>query len=361
VTCLDAASGDPVWTCAASAGATEIVLAGARLTIAAGEGLGKSGPRGGKSKQVRYPRQLRIMAVEPGTGKVLWQRAGPETAGYLPTTLCATGAHVFFQNATQLVCLHAGSGETKWAVRRPSRRTRVSWSAPTLVVADGVLLSGDVSADRDAATAAKGVKWQYTSGPPRGPAGQGRLIAFSAEDGKRLWDCPTAMNYCAPPDIFVIDGVVWTGVETGRNKPDYRQGRALRTGKVVRTLNTDAAFTTTHHHRCYRDRATTRRIIVGRTGVEFIDLAGGDHRRHCWVRGGCQYGVMPANGMLYLPPPRMRLLHPEQAERVLGVGHAAQDALRHAHGRSPAQGACLRSHQAGLRRVRGARLACVPA
>ena len=30
-----------------------------------------------------------------------------------------------------------------------------------------------------------------------------------------------------------------------------------------------------HHHRCYRDKATVRYILGGRTGVEFIELATG--------------------------------------------------------------------------------------
>ena len=36
-------------------------------------------------------------------------------------------------------------------------------------------------------------------------------------------------------------------------------------------------FPSHHHHRCYRDKATSRYILGGRTGTEFIDLAtGGD-------------------------------------------------------------------------------------
>ena len=51
----------------------------------------------------------------------------------------------------------------------------------------------------------------------------------------------------------------------------------------------------------YRNKATDQLIFLGRTGVELIDLDGGKPVRHCWIRGGCQYGVMPANGLLYLP------------------------------------------------------------
>ncbi|NQT17496.1 MAG: PQQ-binding-like beta-propeller repeat protein, partial [Planctomycetes bacterium] len=56
-----------------------------------------------------------------------------------------------------------------------------------------------------------------------------------------------------------------------------------------------------HHHRCYREKATDRFIITGKRGIEMIDLAGTDHSRNNWIRGACQYGVMPANGLLYAP------------------------------------------------------------
>jgi hypothetical protein len=56
------------------------------------------------------------------------------------------------------------------------------------------------------------------------------------------------------------------------------------------------------HHRCHRNRATSRYIVAGRTGVEFIDLATGEAFRHHWVRGVCQYGFIPCNGLLYAPP-----------------------------------------------------------
>jgi hypothetical protein len=79
-------------------------------------------------------------------------------------------------------------------------------------------------------------------------------------------------------------------------------GRDLHTGAVARTVDAGKAFTLAHHHRCYRNKATDRFIIMGRTGIELINLEGGLSLRHNWTRGMCQYGVMPANGLLYTPP-----------------------------------------------------------
>jgi hypothetical protein len=57
-----------------------------------------------------------------------------------------------------------------------------------------------------------------------------------------------------------------------------------------------------HHHRCYREKATERYIIAGKRGIEMMDLVGDNHSRNNWVRGTCQYGILPANGLIYAPP-----------------------------------------------------------
>ena len=40
---------------------------------------------------------------------------------------------------------------------------------------------------------------------------------------------------------------------------------------------------------------------MSRNGVDFVDLESGDVDINKWVRGMCQYGIMPANGLLYAP------------------------------------------------------------
>ncbi|MCK5175434.1 MAG: PQQ-like beta-propeller repeat protein, partial [Planctomycetes bacterium] len=57
-----------------------------------------------------------------------------------------------------------------------------------------------------------------------------------------------------------------------------------------------------HHHRCYRNKATENYLICGRRGVELVDLKNDNHANNWWIRGLCQYGVMPSNGLIYVPP-----------------------------------------------------------
>ena len=56
-----------------------------------------------------------------------------------------------------------------------------------------------------------------------------------------------------------------------------------------------------HHHRCYRDKATERFILMGYSGIQLIDPETKSTATNQWVRGICQYGIMPANGYIYVP------------------------------------------------------------
>jgi len=56
------------------------------------------------------------------------------------------------------------------------------------------------------------------------------------------------------------------------------------------------------HPRCYRNKATERFIYTCRSGIEVVDLEKGCVGNNSWIRGTCQYGIMPANGLLYAPP-----------------------------------------------------------
>jgi outer membrane protein assembly factor BamB len=42
--------------------------------------------------------------------------------------------------------------------------------------------------------------------------------------------------------------------------------------------------------------------MSGHRGIEFLDLVGEEHSRNNWIRGVCQYGILPCNGLIYTPP-----------------------------------------------------------
>jgi outer membrane protein assembly factor BamB len=80
------------------------------------------------------------------------------------------------------------------------------------------------------------------------------------------------------------------------------EGYAPQTGQVERTVEASHLVTPGHHIRCYPAKATDRYLLLPKRGVEFLDLTGNNHMRHNWFRGPCGHGVVPANGLLYVPP-----------------------------------------------------------
>jgi outer membrane protein assembly factor BamB len=219
-----------------------------------------------------------ITAADSDTGGMFWRKeVSPQTL--LPLVLSSDA--LLYQTDEDLVCLNAESGEQRWKVTHPaSLAARGSrswlWASPTLTAHDGIVYVADFR----------------------------KLSAFSIDDGSALWECSSTSGFNSPPDIFVIDGLLWRGYTRKRGNADFGEGLNARTGKLERTIATDKAwaYPTLAHHRCYRSKATSQFIMSSRSGVEFIDVRSGKINPNHWVRGTCQLGVMPANGLLYAPP-----------------------------------------------------------
>ena len=275
VTALDAATGKTLMTCKGSQRTRQIVHAGDRLVMLLGSSQVAihTKRRGGGG-----PARRAVMAANRKSGDVLWRKdVSIETL--LP--LVVSGDSLLYQTNEHLVCLNLKSGDEKWRIPHPCHLVRPGnsawlWASPTLVAHDGIVYVADFR----------------------------RLSAFSIDDGKILWNCSSTAGFCSPPDIFVINDLLWRGYTRSRGSADFGEGLDARTGKLKKTIATKKAwdYATLAHHRCYRPKATSRFIMSSRSGVEFINVKSGRISPNHWVRGTCQYGVMPANGLLYAPP-----------------------------------------------------------
>jgi outer membrane protein assembly factor BamB len=315
VSVLDAATGTTLSTLAGTGGARELLLAGGVLYVLADDMTAAQHDERRKwidqtsptlKIWYRFPRKAidmygtqRIVAVEVGAGEVLWKRQFEAPGEVMPTTMALDEGRICLQTVSHVVCLDAAGGKELWRSGRPVATSRLSWSTPSLVIHGGVVLTIDRMANDNADTSppAEGSKWLISSGGHEIRV-DAEMVTFSLADGKELWRAPYMENYNVPQDILVIDGVVWVGnvrrgVDTG-----FTQGRDLKTGKVVATIPPQKGW---GHHRCYRNKATVRWILMGRGGTQFVDPKGGATRQSSWVRGGCQYGIMPANGLVYVP------------------------------------------------------------
>ncbi|NQT86107.1 PQQ-binding-like beta-propeller repeat protein [bacterium] len=311
VTALDAATGKTLATYAGTANAVEFIWHDGTLLVVVGDRVpdnvdGIAIPT--KPKKIwhwwpiyeeKMPKK-RLLAIRADSQSLLWSKDDADTADLLPTALAAAGRRVYLETPDAIVALDAASGKALWRTPRPLVRQRPSWSAPTLVVADGVVLSADRSTGNGLQTGQS--EWMVDANGGQAPVGQ--LIALDAATGKKLWAGSARECYNAPADVLVAKGLVWTGSLVHSRDPGVTAALDLRTGQVARKRPADQKQfrIAMSHHRCYRNKATEKYLLLGRDGIEFIDVATGKGQAHMWVRGACQYGVMPCNGLVYAPP-----------------------------------------------------------
>jgi outer membrane protein assembly factor BamB len=289
LTALDAATGVTIRAYEGTKATEEVILSEGILFLLVDEDPARAQPEYATVQEVRRtaretawnapPRS--VMAVRAETGEILWRK--PQTV--VPLTMAADQQRVFFHDGSKIVCLDSKNGEEKWTSEPlPRWATIPTYFAPTLVVYEGVVL--------------------FAGGenmiPHRG--GKDTMTALSAETGEILWTAAhPPSGYQSPEDIIVAGGLVWAGATTNGSYSGIFTGRDLLTGEIKNQFPPDVE---THwfHHRCYRAKATDKYLLTSRTGIEFIDINANHWICHHWVRGGCLYGIMPCNGLIYTPP-----------------------------------------------------------
>ena len=277
VVALDAASGETVTTYKNTDRTEEIVFVDGLLLLAVECAAAESPEPEAAARRRGLPAllpQKRVLAVEADSGKIVWETP---VEGLAPVTLGAAQGRAFYQAGAQAFALDLKTGDTLWQSEPLAKRVSpAAWYSPALTAYGNVLLWAD-----------------------------GRMLTgLSAETGKTLWQSKSALNWHAPPDVLVAGGLVWTGQLRIHREPGITEGLDPLTGQVKRTRPADQETFQPGmtHHRCYRNKATERYLLLGRAGTEYLDVETGEIVPNHWVRGTCQYGVMPANGLLYAPP-----------------------------------------------------------
>ena len=294
LTALDAATGRTVMTYPQTEFTDEILHHEGTLVLslsAAAQGPGRIKDKPAAKKSV--------MALNAQTGKVLWRTDGLEGAAskadmierITHLTMILGGGGVYCVEENAVVALDIETGKEMWRMDRGTRARAVTYGSYYITNLNNTVYHDGVVLFMEPDPTAK--KMPYNA-----PA-KCTMLGLSAKTGKTLWTRKCGFwGHYGNGDLFVIGGLAWvheaTGFEVVALDP--------RSGEVTKRVSTKEALDQGHHHRCYRNKATTRYLITGRRGTEFVDLASGENLRHHWVRGTCRYGTMPANGLLYAPP-----------------------------------------------------------
>ena len=293
VTALDAATGETLRTFEGTKKTREIILSDGMLFALADATPGRQHPEGaGELMWMRRNQDewwsgkaSRLVAFDVATGRELWEKE----SRVLPLTLAASGGKLCFHDGKRIVCLDANSGERRWASEPVERSPKIhSFFGPSLAIhGDTVIFAGG----KESGLQTGG--WLEKDDT---------MSALSLESGDVLWTAPhPPSGYRSPEDLFVIGDRVWAGDTTSGKVTGLITGRDLATGDLAKEFAPDVN-TYWFHHRCYRGKATEKYLLMSRTGIEYVDPETGHWDTNHWVRGGCLYGIMPANGLTYAPP-----------------------------------------------------------
>jgi len=283
ISVLDAPTGEVLRTLKGTENTSEILCHEDKLIISVADELAadtKSAPA------------LSVRVIDPKSGKTEWTsepipsimdnraRGKKNVLKQGRLMIVAEGDRMVAVGVDELVGHDLATGEIVWRVPRPP-----SPDGKKLPVAGihnlGLLIVG---------------KGRVYFGQPTA-RGQMTLLCLDATTGRRLWKkdayswtYETNYNAYAIGDRLVVRGKGMTYMVLD-----------AATGETTGTLDA-SAVESSHHHRCYRNKATTNYILIGKEGVEYLDLNTGDVTVNRWVRGSCLYGVMPANGLFYATP-----------------------------------------------------------
>ena len=206
-----------------------------------------------------------VVAMDAESGKELWRTEAIH--GYVACTLAVRGPHVVYQTNGGLVCLDRQTGAKKWSVEK------------AIESGDGTAPNALILSD-DAVYGQEGKQ----------------LCAYALADGAMKWDGPISKGSHKPGDLFLTGGVVWTGGVGEPTSFDPATGKQL-------SVYSQQMTGPMSHDRCYRNFITERFYINSKTGgADFVTLGDGTEFPNYWTRGGCGFGVLPCNGLLYTLP-----------------------------------------------------------
>jgi outer membrane protein assembly factor BamB len=210
-----------------------------------------------------------LQAIQAESGKVLWSRRLPVA----PMTLTADSKQVCFYDGAAVSALDRYTGKELWKTDvMEMKQIKTGYSGPRMIMqGDRILLS---------------------------PMGQ--IVTLSAKTGDILWQVKgkPKSGHFSLEDFYVLGDNVWA-LQRGNQGAFtlYSLEDGTKTGEHRNPIKSFYI-----HQRCYPGRATERFQLPPMMGIQVYDMKEDKWFNNHWVRGGCIYGIMPANGMVYATP-----------------------------------------------------------
>lgn len=255
---------------------------------------------------------LAILVVDPETGRIQWRSQSQPSLADLSERgkanvlkqgrlmIAADADQVVAATTDDIVGYALDSGRELWRVARPGlapKKPKTTESEKKVELPRGLPAIGTHNIGMLVLD-----KGRVYFGQPQKRGKVSNLITMTllclkAETGQTLWredyqdwTYTTSFNCYAVKDKLIVHD----------RGPELVTLDAA-TGKVLQRRDI-SAVNSKHHHRCYRNKATEDYVLMGKEGVEYLDLNTGQVEVNRWIRGTCLYGIMPANGLLYTTP-----------------------------------------------------------
>jgi len=234
-----------------------------------------------------------LKAIQADNGELLWEREMPVA----PITLAADRRMLCLYDGMAVIALSRNTGAELW--QTPVSRAQLlgtGYGGPRLVIhQDQVLFS-----------------------PMK------EIYALSAQTGDILWTVKNKprSGHFSLEDFYVIDDTVWALQR--KNIGAFTTYGLADGNKLAEYSNPIKSFYI--HQRCYPGRATQRFQLPPIMGTPVYDMAEDSWSNNHWFRGGCVYGIMPANGMVYATPNACACYYQSRLNGFNAVAPEAQSA-----------------------------------
>jgi len=259
-----------------------------------------------------------LKAMQAESGDLLWEKKMPVA----PITLAADSRMVCFYDGAAVIALDRRTGVELWNTKvSQTKLLRTGYGGPRLVIhKDHVLFS-----------------------PLK------EIYAISAKTGDILWTVRNkpVSGHFSLEDFYVIDNKVWA-LQRRNNGAFTTYGLADGT-KLAEYSNPIRSFYI--HQRCYPGRATVKYQLPPIMGTVVYDMEQDQWSNNFWIRGGCVYGMMPANGMVYATPSACACYYQSKLNGFNAVSPNAQSAKA-----PPASRRLVKGPAYGKQRTRNSRL-----